>query len=196
MLTRTTGQVGAVGEGWHITLASFTLIEGWGTAAVARPPWPGQGLPFTGEVAADGGWYAWRLSSANHRELGRGIAVHASLESVLGSLLYLRANAVRALVSYAIAPSGGLWTWRLTIDAVPTGTSSRAYYRQREAAYAADAFMAAVSVAAIPTVAGRRHRGAQMNNRRTPNGEAAYGPSSPLETSLSPPSVGLSQPPS
>jgi hypothetical protein len=147
-------------------------------------------------VAADGGWYAWRLSSANHRELGRGIAVHASLESVLASLLHLRANAVRAAISYAIAPSGGRWTWRLTIDAVPTATSSRAYFRQREAAYAAAAFMAAVTVAAVPSVAGRRHRGAQMNNGRTPNGEAAYGPSSPFETSLAPPSVGLSQPPS
>jgi hypothetical protein len=147
-------------------------------------------------VAADGGWFAWRLSSANHRELGRGIAVHASLESVLGSLLYLRANAFRAVLSYAIAPSGGLWTWRLSIDTVAAATSSRAYYRQREAAYAAAAFTAAVTVAVVPTVAGRRHRGAQMNNRRTPNGEAAYGPSSPFETSLSPPSVGLSQPPS
>jgi hypothetical protein len=193
---RTTGRVGAVGEGWHITLASFAVIEGWGTAAVARPPWPGQGQPFTGEVAADGGWYAWRLSSANHRELGRGIAVHASLESVLGSLLHLRANAPRAVISYSIAPSGGLWTWRLSIDALATATSSRAYHRQREAAYAAAAFTAAVRIAVIPTVACRRHRSAQMNNRRTPNGEAAYGPSAPFETLLSPPSVGLSQPPS
>jgi hypothetical protein len=196
MLTPDDGSGRLCREGWHITLASFAVIEGWGTAAVARPPWPGQGQPFTGEVAADGGWYAWRLSSANHRELGRGIAVHASLESVLASLRRLRANAARAVISYAIVPSGGLWTWRLTIDAAPIAISSRAYYRQREAVYAAAAFMAAVTVAVIPTVAGRRHRGAQVNNRRTPNGGAAYGPSSPLETSPSPPSVVLSQPPS
>jgi hypothetical protein len=196
MPARTAGPGRRCREDSLITLASFAVVEGWGTAAVARPPWPGQGQPFTGEVAADGGWYAWRLCSANHRELGRGVTVHASLESVLGSLTYLRSNADRGVIGYLIAPSGGLWSWRMTIDAVSTATSSRAYYRQREAAYASAAFLAAVTVAVIPTVAGKRHRGAQMNNRRTPNGEAAYGPSSPFETALATPSVELSQPPS
>jgi hypothetical protein len=141
-----------------ITAASFGVIAGWGTDALARPPWPGQGQPFAGRVATDGTWYAWRVCGANHRELGRGSSVHPDLEAALRSVEDLRANAGSAVISYAIAPSGGLWSWRMTIDAEPVATSSRAYFRQREAAYAAAAFTAAIAVAVIPTVSSRRHR--------------------------------------
>jgi hypothetical protein len=124
------------------------------------------------------------------------VTVHPRLDSVLRAIEHLQAHLDRAVLSYVITPSGGQWTWRLTVEAVPVATSSRAYFRQREAAYAAAAFTAAVPVAVVPTMATRRHVPAQMNNRRTPNDEVAYGPSPPFETPVVPPSVGVSQPPS
>jgi hypothetical protein len=163
--------VGAALEGRHITAAWFGVIEGWGSGAVARPPWPGQGQPFSGETAADGSWCAWRVCGANHRELGRGISVHPDLDSVLDCVGHLRAHIERAVVSYAMSPSGALWCWRMTIDAAPVATSSRAYFRQRECAYAVAAFTAAIRVAAIPTAASRRHWAGQPNGRRTPKDE-------------------------
>jgi hypothetical protein len=190
------GLLGAVQEGRPITAASFGVIAGCGTAAAARPPWPGQGQVFAGKAAADGSWFAWRVCGANHRELGRGVMVHPRLESALSAIEHLRTHLDLAVLSYLITPSGGQWTWRLAIDAEPVATSSRAYYRQREAAYAAAAFTAAVPVAVVPTVATRRHVPAQMNSRGTPNGEVAYGPSPRHETPVAAPSVGVSQPPS
>jgi hypothetical protein len=122
--------------------------------------------------------------------------VHPRLDAALHAIEELRVHLDRGVLSYVIAPAGGQWGWRLTIDARPVAMSSREYFRQREAAYAATAFLAAVPVAVVPTVATRRHVPAQMNNRRTPNGEVAYGPAPPFETPVVPPSVGLSQPPS
>lgn len=71
---------------------------------------------------------------------------------MLAAIDHLRAHLDRAVLSYVITPSGGQWTWRLTIDAELAATSSRAYFRQREAAYAATAFAAAVPVAVVPTM--------------------------------------------
>jgi hypothetical protein len=161
------GLLGAVREGRHITAASFGVIAGYGTAAAAHPPWPGQGQVFAGRAAADGSWYAWRVCGANHRELGRSVKVHPRLESALSAIEQLRAHLDRAVLSYLIAPSGGQWTWRLTIDTESVATSSRAYFRQREAAYAAAAFTAAVGVAVVPTVATRRHVPVQIDDLPT-----------------------------
>jgi hypothetical protein len=142
-------------RGRSITAASFGVIEGWGTAAAAHPPWPGQGQAFAGDPASDGHWFAWRVCGANHRELGRGTSVHPDLESALRSVAGIRTDVGRAVLSYAITSPGGHWTWRMTVDAQPVATSSRAYFRQRECAYAAAAFTAAVSVAMVPTISGR-----------------------------------------
>jgi hypothetical protein len=176
-----TGPVGAVQEGRHITAASFGVIGGCGTGAAARPPWPGHGQVFAGKTAGDGSWYAWRVCGANHRELGRGLNVHPRLESALQAIEHLQTHLDRGVLSYLLTPSGGQWTWRLTIDAEPVATSSRAYFRQREAAYAAAAFTAAVRVAVVPTVATRRPAPAAID---------ALPSVAPCRASLVPPATG------
>jgi hypothetical protein len=170
------------GEGCLIAIASFGVIVGWGRDATARPPWPGSGLPFAGEIAADQTWYAWRVSGANHRELGRSTMVHPDIASVLSAIKEFRVNIDKAVLSFTITPAGGHWTWRMVIDGEPAATSSRSYFRQRECAYAATAFTAAIEVATIPTVPGRQQRALQMNGRRTPHGEVAYGLPAPAES--------------
>lgn len=169
---------------------------GWGRDDEARPGWPGQGLPFTGETSPDETWYAWRLSGANHRELGRATAVQPDLASARLAIVEFRSTIDRAVLSFVIAPTGGHWTWRMIIDGVPAAVSSRSYFRQRECAYAATAFTAAVDVATVPTVADKRHRTHQMNGRRTPHGEVAYGLPAPTESPDPPLSVDLGRMPS
>jgi hypothetical protein len=123
---------------------------------------------FAGKAAADGSWYAWRVCGANHRELGRDVKVHPRLESALLAIEHLQAHLDRDVLSYLISSSGGQWTWRLPIDAEPVATSSRAYFRQREAAYAAAAFTAAVRIAVVPTVATRHYVPGQIDDRGKP----------------------------
>ena len=162
----------------------------------ARPTWPGQGQSFTGNTAADGSWYAWRVSGANHRELGRGLEVYPDLDGVLSAIEALQSGIDRTVLSLIIAPAGGHWTWRMSLDGRLVAMSSRAYYRQRECAYAAAAFTTSVRVAPVPNVSGRRRRAAQMNDRRTPNDQAAYGLPSQAESAAPPLSVNLGRTPS
>jgi hypothetical protein len=177
-------------------VATFGVIEGSGIDGAAHPTWPGQGQPFAGETAPDGSWYAWRVSGANHRELGRGMTVHPDLAGVLRAIVELRDGLDRAVLSYITAPAGAHWTWRLVIDSQSIAMSSRTYFRQRECAYAAAAFMEAVRAAPIPTVAGRRHRAFQVNERRTPNDQGAYGLPAQTESQDPPLSVNLGRTPS
>jgi hypothetical protein len=127
------------------------VIEGSGTGDDARPAWPGSGQPFVGETAPSGSWYAWRLSGGNHRELGRSAAVHPDRQSVVQAVERLRGSVDRAMVTYVISPTGGQWTWRMTVDGEPVATSSRAYFRQRECAYSSQVFLSAVGTGAIGT---------------------------------------------
>jgi hypothetical protein len=179
-----------------ITVASFAVIEGVGRDGDAHPTWPGQGQAFTGETADDGSWYAWRVSGANHRELGRGTEVYPDLLGVLGAIEAFQRAIDRVTLGFLIAPPGGHWTWRMSLDGRLVAMSSRAYYRQRECAYAATAFTASVRVAPIPTISGRRHRAPQVNERRTPNDQAAYGLPSQTESPGAPLSVNLGRTPS
>jgi hypothetical protein len=98
------------------------------------------------------------VCGANHRELGRSSSVHPDVASALRAIEHLQANIAHAVLSHVITTSAGIWAWRMTIDAAPVATSSRAYFRQRECAYAAAACVAAIAGAAIPTLSGRRPR--------------------------------------
>jgi hypothetical protein len=194
--TKRPGRGALPGEGRLITVASFAVIEGVGRDDDAHPTWPGQGQPFTGETADDGSWYAWRVSGANHRELGRGTEVYADLLAVLNAIETFQGCIDRVALSFLIAPPGSHWTWRMSLDGRLVAMSSRAYYRQRECAYGATVFTASVRVAPIPTLSGRRQRSLQMNERRTPNDQGAYGLPAQAESPGDPLSVNLGRTPS
>ncbi|HWA66161.1 MAG TPA: hypothetical protein VG899_07310 [Mycobacteriales bacterium] len=95
----------------------------------------------------DGSWFAWRLTGANHRELGRSCRVFPDLASARDDAARLRERVGEAEVSVLTVPRTGTWGWRLRLDGVAVATSSRGYARHRECTYNASTFVAAAAVA-------------------------------------------------
>jgi uncharacterized protein YegP (UPF0339 family) len=111
--------------------------------------WPDAHQPFAGEVDADGSWFAWRLTSGNHRELGRSSRVFADLTTVTAAAALVSRQVDSAELEIVTVSSTGTWWWRLRLDGELVATSSRGYARHRECAYNASTFRVAAAVACI-----------------------------------------------
>jgi hypothetical protein len=127
----------------------FLFVVGVGRGAEAHPVWPDVHQPFEGEVDPDGSWIAWRLTGANHRELGRSSRVFADLSAARLDALTLHDRIEEAEAQILTVPHTGTWGWRLRLDDLPVATSSRGYARHRECTYNVAAFAAAASIAAL-----------------------------------------------
>lgn len=127
----------------------YLFVLGIGEGESARPMWPDLHQPFQGEADVDGSWYAWRLTGANHRELGRSCRVFADLRSARDAATTLRERVQDAEVTVLAVPRTGAWGWRLQLDGVAVATSSRSYARHRECIYNANTFVAAAGIAAL-----------------------------------------------
>lgn len=125
----------------------YLFVLGVGEGAAAHPVWPDLHQHFVGEVDVDGSWFAWRLTGANHRELGRSCRVFPDLASARDDAARLRERVSEAEVSVLTVPRTGTWGWRLRLDGVAVATSSRGYARHRECTYNASTFVAAAAVA-------------------------------------------------
>jgi hypothetical protein len=91
---------------------------------------------------------SWRLTSANHREVGRSCRVFPDLEHAwrdVGTVLE-RIDEAEAMI--LPVPHAGTWGWRLSIDDVAVATSSRGYSRPRECRSSLSTFVAASAAAA------------------------------------------------
>lgn len=125
----------------------FLFVVGVGRGPEAHPVWPDVHQAFEGDVDADGSWVAWRLTGANHRELGRSSRVFADLKAAREQAVTLHQRIDEAEAQILTVPHSGTWGWRLRLDDLPVATSSRGYARHRECTYNVAAFMAAASIA-------------------------------------------------
>ncbi|HEX3705633.1 MAG TPA: hypothetical protein VHV76_03300 [Mycobacteriales bacterium] len=123
----------------------YLFVLGVGEGAAAHPVWPDLHQPFEGEVDVDGSWFAWRLTGANHRELGRSCRVFADLVGARDAAADLRERVDDAEITVLTVPRLGTWGWRLRLDGVAVATSSRGYARHRECTYNASTFVAAAA---------------------------------------------------
>jgi hypothetical protein len=127
----------------------FLFVAGTGRGAGAHPLWPGTHYPFEGEVDAEGSWVAWRLTGANHRELGRSARVFPDLAAARLDATTFHDRIGEAESAILTLPRTAMWGWRMTLHGLVIATSSRAYLRHRESAYSVTSFAAAVAAASL-----------------------------------------------
>jgi hypothetical protein len=127
----------------------FLFVVGVGIGPAAHPVWPDVHQPFEGDLDGDGSWVAWRLTGANHRELGRSSRVFPDLSQARLHAQAVHERIVEAQPHILTVPHTGTWGWRLRIDDTPVATSSRGYARHRECTYNVAAFMAAAAIAEL-----------------------------------------------
>jgi hypothetical protein len=132
-----------------VKLPRFLFVVGMGRGPTAHPVWPDVHQPFVGEPDEEGSWVAWRLTGANHRELGRSARVFPDLPTARGDALRVHERIAEAEAHILTIPHTGTWGWRLTLDGVGVATSSRGYLRHRECTYNVAAFVSAASIASL-----------------------------------------------
>jgi hypothetical protein len=120
-----------------------------GQGAEAHPIWPDVHQPFTGDVDKDGSWVAWRLTGANHRELGRSARVFTDLTQARLDAVALNEHIAEVQAQILTVPHTGTWGWRLQLNGISVATSSRGYSRHRECTYNVSAFVSAASIAGL-----------------------------------------------
>jgi hypothetical protein len=131
----------------------FLFVVGVGRGAEAHPVWPDVHQTFEGDVDENGSWVAWRLTGANHRELGRSSRVFTDLDAARLDAGVLHERIAQAQAHILTVPHTGTWGWRLRLDDLPVATSSRGYSRHRECTYNVAAFVAAAAVADLADAA-------------------------------------------
>jgi hypothetical protein len=100
--------------------------------------------PVRGGTGRSETYTAWRLLSANNRELGRGLTSFRDEESCRQAVLRLRENVERAVAVTCREQPTSMWRWRLELDDQPVALSARSYRRQRECLYNLGQFRAGV----------------------------------------------------
>lgn len=127
----------------------FHFVVGMGRGPEAHPVWPDVHQGFEGDTNSDGSWVAWRLTGANHRELGRSCRVFPDLVEARhdANLVHQRIGGAQAHI--LTVPHTTTWGWRLHLGEVPVATSSRGYARHRECTYNVSAFVAAALIAEL-----------------------------------------------
>lgn len=101
---------------------------------------PARGAAGRGET-----YTAWRLLSANNRELGRGLANFRDEESCRRAVVGLRTDIERGVAVMCREQTTSMWGWRLDIDDQAVAQSARSYRRQRECLYNLAQFRAGVT---------------------------------------------------
>jgi hypothetical protein len=132
-----------------LSIPRFLLVAGVARGGVPKPAWPVADVPFTGDLGDDDSWVSWRLTSGNHRELGRSMPVFADVDLAVSSIKSLRDTLVNATHSIVAGPHGDRWTWRLEVDGVTVATSGRTFSRRRECLYNLEAFLSAAPEAEV-----------------------------------------------
>jgi len=101
-------------------------------------------------VGAANPTFGWRLLGPNHRELGRGSTLAASLDEAAQRAEWLSRHVHSMNTSHRrIDVSPGGWVWHLEDETGPVAHSSRTYAREREALYCLRAFATAAPHADI-----------------------------------------------
>jgi hypothetical protein len=101
------------------------------------------------DEAAGQFWYAWRLTGANNRELGRSPGIFPSVAACVEAAALVMREVAGAEVEVGTDPRTRLWSWRLALGGQPVAVSGRQYQRNRECLYNLERFLAAAPVAQI-----------------------------------------------
>lgn len=137
----------------------FVLVAGVARGGLSRPAWPDVSTSLTGRLAGDGSWVSWRLTGANHRELGRAMSVFPDALEALTAVDEVRVGVLSLQESVVASPRDGRWSWRLLLADELVASSGRSYSRHRECTYNLEAFLAAVPIAQVVDVFAQRRYG-------------------------------------
>jgi hypothetical protein len=132
-----------------VKTSRFLFVVGMGRGPTAHPVWPDVHQQFLGEPDGEDSWVAWRLTGANHRELGRSSRVFPDLDRARQDAFTVRDRITEAQAHIVTVPNTGLWGWRMALDEAEVATSSRGYARHRECMYNVAAFVAAAATAQV-----------------------------------------------
>ncbi len=91
-------------------------------------------------------WCAWRLLSANNRELGRSYTTFPDPAACAEAVALLRTRIDDADAAIVAGLRTGLWHWEVSVNAIPIAISPRSFTRQRECEHNLEQFLAGVNV--------------------------------------------------
>ncbi len=123
-----------------MTQVRFMLVSA-PAGSVVR--WPG-GWYGPDEVAVPRSttWCAWRLLSANNRELGRSFSTFPSSAACAEAVSVLRDSIAYAEASISAGMHTGLWHWEVSLFGTSVAISPRTFSRQRECEHNLSQFLA------------------------------------------------------
>jgi len=138
----------------------------------SAPNWLGWSLaaPLPHHQQRQPGWYAWRLMTANNRELARSVFRFAGPDLCRQAVWEVQASSTRLAVSTVSDPMTGQFTWRGELDGTPI-VAGKQYEQEQTARSAAKRFLDAVVKAEVTDVVRglRDRRGPAIS--RSPEGE-------------------------
>ena len=102
---------------------------------------------------------AWRLVSANNRELGRSAVYHWGADACVRAVSDLVRSLDEVQTRLSRNPVTGLWAWVLTQDGEPVAMSGRGYRRESEVRDCLDNFRITAPIAQVNPVAQHAVRG-------------------------------------
>jgi hypothetical protein len=109
--------------------------------------WPGGWFgPDPSATARGTTWCAWRLLSANNRELGRSYTTFPSASACAEAVAVLRGHIDHADAAIVAGLRTGLWHWEVSIQNSPVAISPRSFTRQRECEHNLGQFLAGAAV--------------------------------------------------
>jgi hypothetical protein len=109
--------------------------------------WPGGWFgPDPIATPRTGMWCAWRLLSANNRELGRSYATFPNPSECAEAVALLRTRLGDAEAAIVAGLRTGLWHWEVNIGGTPIAISPRSFTRQRECDHNLGQFLSGAAV--------------------------------------------------
>jgi len=109
--------------------------------------WPGGWFALPEPVAPNRPvWFAWRLLSANNRELGRSYTTFPDPPACTEAVAVLRTRIGDAEPAIVAGLRTGWWHWEVSIAGIAIAISPRSFTRQRECEHNLEQFMVGVNV--------------------------------------------------
>ncbi|HEY5455188.1 MAG TPA: hypothetical protein VIJ96_06950 [Acidothermaceae bacterium] len=109
--------------------------------------WPGGWFTLPESATPNNAvWFAWRLLSANNRELGRSYSTFPDTSACAHAVAVLRTRIRDAEPSIVAGLRTGWWHWEVSVDGAAIAISARSFTRQRECEHNLEQFLAGINV--------------------------------------------------
>lgn len=134
-----------------LTQVRFMLVSAPASSMVRWPGgWFAQAHTPTPHMSM---WCAWRLLSANNRELGRSYKTFPDSTACSEAVALLTTRIGDAEAAIIAGLRTGLWHWEVSVNATPIAISPRSFTRQRECEHNLEQFLAVVNAVRKDAVA-------------------------------------------